>query len=498
MSDRGEGSLPSKVLIANRGEIAVRITRTLHELGLAVVVVYHALDRDSLAVHQADEAVELFGDPPVSAYLDGPAILEAAFQTGAEAIHPGYGFLSENADFAESVIDGGLTFVGPRAEAIRAMGDKIESKRLAKLAGVPTLPGSEGALGSVEEAVAEAERIGYPVLLKASAGGGGKGMRSARDTDECRDAFVRASQEAQAAFGDGRVFVERYIERPRHIEVQVLADSRGNVLHLGERECSIQRRYQKVIEESPSPHIDSVTRTEMGDRAVALARAVDYVSAGTVEMVADADQNFYFLEMNTRLQVEHPVTELVTGIDIVAEQLRIAAGEPLSFTQDEVHLSGHAIECRVYAEDTDHDFSPASGPLCLVRFASGPGVRVDHGVRQGQRVTSAFDPMIAKVVGYGDTREAALGNARAALRDTVLLGTITNTAFLERVLAHPKFVAGETHTAFLDDYAELSVTPPADEAEQRVLLSAAALASPRYDRRFTLCEPLASLGAWRP
>jgi len=491
-------SLPSKVLIANRGEIAVRITRTLHELGITSVVVFHALDRESLAVHEADEAVELTGDPPVSAYLNGPAIVEAALRTRAEAIHPGFGFLSENADFAESVIDAGLTFVGPRPEAIRAMGVKIESKRLAKAAGVPTLPGSEGALGSAEEAVAEAERIGYPVLLKASAGGGGKGMRIARDTDECRDAFVRASQEAEAAFGDGRVFVERYIDRPRHIEVQVLADSFGNVVHLGERECSIQRRYQKVVEESPSPLIDPGTRRDMGQRAVALARAVDYVSAGTVEMVADADRNFYFLEMNTRLQVEHPVTELVTGIDIVAEQLRIAAGETLSFEQDQVHLHGHAIECRVYAEDADHGFIPASGPLHLVRFPSGPGVRVDHGVREGQPVTAAFDPMIAKVVGYGDTREAALGKARAALRDTVLLGTITNTAFLERVLAHPEFVAGDTHTAFLDEHAEVLVSPPAGEAEQRLLVAAAALASPRYDRRYTLSEPLASLGAWRP
>jgi propionyl-CoA carboxylase alpha chain len=491
-------SLPSKVMIANRGEIAVRITRTLHELGIASVVVYHALDRQSLAVHEADEAVELAGAPPVSAYLDGPAIVKAALATGAEAVHPGFGFLSENAAFAEAVIEAGLTFVGPRPEAIRAMGDKIESKRLAKSAGVPTLPGSEGALGSAEEAVAEAERIGYPVLLKASAGGGGKGMRIARDTDGCSDAFIRASQEAEAAFGDGRVFVERYIDRPRHIEVQVLADSFGNVLHLGERECSIQRRYQKVVEEAPSPLIDGATRAEMGQRAVALARAVDYVSAGTVEMVADAERNFYFLEMNTRLQVEHPVTELVTGIDIVAEQLRIAAGEPLSFGQDGVRLRGHAIECRVYAEDTDHGFIPASGPLHLVRFPSGPGLRVDHGVREAQPVTAAFDPMIAKVVGYGDTREAALERARGALRDTVLLGTITNTAFLERVLAHPDFAAGDTHTGFLDEHAELLVSPPADEAEQRLLLAAAALASPRYDRRDTLAEPLASLGAWRP
>jgi propionyl-CoA carboxylase alpha chain len=491
-------SLPSKVLIANRGEIAVRIIRTLRELGIASVAVYHEVDAGGLAAREADEAVELVGDPPVSAYLDAGAIIGACVRTEATAVHPGFGFLAENADFAQAVADAGLTFIGPRPSAIRAMGDKIESKRLAKAAGVPTLPGSDGAVASPEEAIAEADRIGYPVLLKASAGGGGKGMRIARDTDSCREAFTRASQEAAAAFGDGRVFVERYIDRPRHIEVQVLADAHGTVVYLGERECSIQRRYQKVIEEAPSPLIDAATRREMGERAVALARAVDYVSAGTVEMVADDERNFYFLEMNTRLQVEHPVTEMVTGIDIVAEQLRIAGGEQLSFGQHDVRLIGHAIECRVYAEDAEAGFTPATGPLHLVRFPSGEGVRVDHGVREGQPVTSAFDPMIAKVIGYGGSRAVAIERTREALRTTVLLGTTTNTAFLERVLAHPEFVAGATHTAFLDEHAEELVSPAAGEEEQRLLVAAAAIASTRYDRRATLIEPLASLGAWRP
>jgi propionyl-CoA carboxylase alpha chain len=491
-------SLPAKVLIANRGEIAVRIIRTLRELGIASVVVYHAIDSGGLAAREADETVELFGDPPVSAYLDVPAILTACIHTGADAVHPGFGFLAENADFAQAVTDAGITFVGPPHSAIRAMGDKIESKRLAKAAGVPTLPGSDGALASAEEAVAEAERIGYPVLLKASAGGGGKGMRIARSTDGCRDAFDRASAEAQAAFGDGRVFVERYIDRPRHIEVQVLADRHGQVLYLGERECSIQRRYQKVIEEAPSPLIDSAVRKEMGERAVALARAVDYVSAGTVEMVADEQRNFYFLEMNTRLQVEHPVTELVTGIDIVAEQLRIAGGAPLSFGQEDVRITGHAIECRVYAEDAGAGFIPATGLLHLVRFPSGEGVRVDHGVREGEPVTSAFDPMIAKVVGYGDSRAQAIERTQRALRETVLLGTVTNTGFLERVLAHPEFGAGRTHTAFLDENPEVMISPPPEVEEQRLLLAASALASSRYDRREALLDPLASLGAWRP
>ncbi|WP_249011420.1 acetyl/propionyl/methylcrotonyl-CoA carboxylase subunit alpha [Conexibacter sp. DBS9H8] len=491
-------TLPGKVLIANRGEVTVRIIRTLRELGIPSVVAYHAMERHGLAAREADKAVEVFGEPPVSAYLNGEAMIEAALRTGADAIHPGFGFLAENADFARAVGDAGITFIGPPPSAIRAMGDKIEAKRLAQAAGVPTLPGSKHALSDAEEAVAEGERIGYPVLLKASAGGGGKGMRIAHDSDGCRDAFVRASQEAKAAFGDGRVFLERYIEKPRHIEVQVLADTHGTVLALGERECSIQRRYQKVVEEAPSPLITPEVRVAMGDRAVALARSVGYVSAGTVEMVADREANFYFLEMNTRLQVEHPVTELVTGIDIVAEQLRIAGGEPLGFGQDDIRIGCHAIECRIYAEDVEAGFIPATGRLNLVRFPSGAGVRVDHGVREGEAVTAAFDPMVAKVIGYGTTRADAIESTRRALSETVLLGTVTNTSFLERVLAHPAFAAGEIDTAFLDDHPEVCEHRPATEEQQRLLIAAAALASPRYERRHTLAEPLASLGEWRP
>jgi acetyl-CoA carboxylase biotin carboxylase subunit len=491
-------SLPGKVLIANRGEIAVRIIRTLRELGIGSVVVYHDVDARSRAVREADESVQLLGDPPVAAYLDVAQIIGACARTEADAVHPGFGFLAENADFAQAVIDAGLTFVGPEPDAIRAMGDKIESKRLAKAAGVPTLPGSEGALQSTEEALSEAERIGYPVLLKASAGGGGKGMRIARDTQACRVAFEQASREAEAAFGDGRVFIERYIDRPRHIEVQVLADGQGTTLYLGERECSIQRRYQKVIEEAPSPFIDPATRSEMGERAVALAHAVNYKSAGTVEMVADAERNFYFLEMNTRLQVEHPITELVTGIDIVAEQLRIAGGEKLTISQDDVQLTGHAIECRVYAEDAEADFIPATGPLHLVRFPSGEGIRVDSGVTEGEPVTTAFDPMIAKVIGFGADRDVAIERTRQALRETVLLGTITNTAFLERVVAHPSFAAGDTHTGFLTEHADELASPGLSADDAQLLLAAGALASPRYDRRSTLLEPIGSIGDWRP
>jgi len=491
-------SRPAKVLVANRGEIAVRIMRTLRELGIASVAVHHAVDAGARFVRDADEAIELAGPTPVAAYLDGPAIIEAARAAGAQAVHPGYGFLSENAGFAAAVADAGLTFIGPPVEAIRSMGDKIESKRLAVIAGVPTLPGSWGALSDVEDAVSEAERIGYPVLLKASAGGGGKGMRIAREAEQCREAFTQASNEASASFGDGRIFLERYLERPRHIEIQVLADEYGTIVHLGERECSIQRRYQKVVEEAPSPFVDERLREELGAAAVSLARQVGYTSAGTVEMVMDQQGNAFFLEMNTRLQVEHPVTELVTGIDIVAEQLRIASGERLGYTQSDVHLSGSAIECRVYAEDAYAGFVPAIGPLRLVRFPDGPGVRVDHGVRPGDQITAAFDPMIAKVVGHGPTRAEAIERVSAALRETVLLGTTTNTDFLADLVAHPDFAAGATHTGFIDEHPALTTKPTPDAADERLLVSAAALHSPRFDRRHDVPPVHAAMGGWRP
>jgi propionyl-CoA carboxylase alpha chain len=497
VSGAGAG-LPEKVLVANRGEIAVRVMRTLRRMGIASVAVYHREDADGRAVREADEAVELSGDTPVGAYLDIEAIVAACRATGATAVHPGFGFLSENAAFAEALAAAGITFIGPPPSAMRSMGDKIESKRLAAAAGVPTLPGSPDAVADVDEAVRVAEQIGFPVLLKASAGGGGKGMRIANDLAECREAFERASSEAAASFGDGRVFVERFIGRPRHVEVQVLADAHGTVLHLGERECSIQRRYQKVIEESPSPAIDAPTREAMGATAVALAVAVGYVSAGTVEMILDEDGSFYFLEMNTRLQVEHPVTELVTGIDIVAEQIRIAAGEPLAFGQADVRMDGWAIEARVYAEDADAGFVPAIGRLGLVRFPAGDGVRVDHGVVEGQQVSASFDPMIAKVAAHGATRAEAIARLRDALRRTVLLGTVTNTAYLERVLAHPDFAAGETHTNFLAQHAGALAPPTPPDDVERCLVAAAALASPRFDHRLAAPEPLASMGAWRP
>jgi propionyl-CoA carboxylase alpha chain len=491
-------TLPGKVLIANRGEIAVRIMRTLRQLGIAGVAVYHAVDASARFVRDADEAVELHGDTPVGAYLDAAAIIAAARATGAQAVHPGFGFLSENADFAQAVNAAGLTFIGPPASAIRLMGDKITSKRLAIDAGVPTLPGSDGALSDVGDALAQADRIGYPILLKASAGGGGKGMRIARTPEQCREAFTQAAGEALASFGDGRIFLERYVDRPRHIEVQVLADSYGNIVHLGERECSIQRRYQKVVEEAPSPFVSPQLREQLGEAAVALARQVGYTSAGTVEMVMDERGAAFFLEMNTRLQVEHPVTELVTGIDIVAEQLKIASGEKLGFTQADVRLSGSAIECRVYAEDPYAGFVPAVGPLRLVRFPDQPGIRVDHGVLQGDRVTAAFDPMLAKIIGFGRSRAEALERIATALRETVLLGTTTNTGFLLDLVTDQDFAAGATHTGFIAEHPALTTPPRPGTAEERLLIAAAALRSPRFDARHDVPAAHAAMGEWRP
>ncbi len=488
--------LPAKVLVANRGEIAVRIITTLRRLGIASVAVHHAADAQSRAVRYADEAVQLVGDPPVSAYLDVQQIVAACQSTGAAAVHPGFGFLSENAGFAEALIEAGITWIGPPPSAMRSMGDKIESKRLALQAGVPILPGSDGALRDADEAVAEAEAIGFPVLLKAAAGGGGKGMRVAMDAAECGVAFQRASSEAEAAFGDGRMFVERYVERPRHIEIQVLADQHDNVIHLGDRECSSQRRHQKVIEEAPSPFLDNEQREQLGAQAVSLARLVGYSSAGTVEMIADGEGGFFFLEMNTRLQVEHPVTEMITGIDIVAEQVQVAAGKPLGITQSDVQLKGHAIEARIYAEDPQHDFRPQTGTTELVRWPHGPGVRVDHGLREGNPVTASFDPMLAKIVAHGPDRAAALHRAINALSETVLLGVTTNTAYLRRVLEHPAFAAADLHTGFLTEHAD-ELVDNGPTAEQLPVLVAAALLY-GYDVRHDPPATLDAIGAWRP
>ena len=441
-----------KILIANRGEIACRVMRTAKRLGIATVAVYSDADADALHVREADEAVRIGPPPSAQSYLDIDAVVAACKSTGAQAVHPGYGFLSENARFAERLAAEGIAFVGPPVGAITAMGDKIASKKLADKAGVNTIPGYTDVVADAEQAVAIAKDIGFPVMLKASAGGGGKGMRVAHDEADCREGFERATSEARSSFGDDRVFIEKFIVEPRHIEIQVLADQHGNTVYLGERECSIQRRHQKVIEEAPSPFLDEATRKAMGEQAVALAQAVDYCSAGTVEFIVDKHRNFYFLEMNTRLQVEHPVTELVTGQDLVEHMLRVAAGEPLELKQEDIKLEGWAVEARIYAEDPLRNFLPSVGRL--VRYqppSEGDGVRVDAGVYEGGEVSMFYDPMIAKLIGYGDSRDQAINKLSEALDRYVIRGPAENIAFLSALVAHPRFVSGDMTTAFIEE-----------------------------------------------
>ena len=436
-----------KILIANRGEIACRVIKTARKMGIKTVAVYSEADRDALHVELADEAV-LIGPPPTAqSYLVMERIIQACKDTGAEAVHPGYGFLSERAAFCQALEKEGIVFIGPKVRAIEAMGDKITSKILAKEAGVNTVPGYTDIIKDGDHALQIARDIGYPVMLKASAGGGGKGMRVAWNDAECVDGFERASNEARSSFGDDRVFVEKYIEEPRHIEIQVLGDSHGNIVYLGERECSLQRRHQKVIEEAPSPFLDEKTRKAMGEQAVALARAVDYQSAGTVEFIVDAKRNFYFLEMNTRLQVEHPVTEYITGLDLVEQMLRVAAGEPLSFKQEDIKLKGWAIEARVYAEDPFRNFLPSIGRL--VKYMppkESDVVRVDTGIYEGSEVSMYYDPMIAKLVTYGSTRDRAISHMRDALNQFFIRGVQHNISFLAALMVHTRFMTGRIST----------------------------------------------------
>ncbi len=439
-----------KILIANRGEIACRVIRTARAMGIETVAVYSEADQTARHTGMADEAVAIGPPPAAESYLVGERIIKAAADTGAQAIHPGYGFLSENPVFAEAVERAGLTFIGPGAKAIAAMGDKIESKKIAQAAGVSTIPGFLGTVPTAGEAVKIAGGIGYPVMIKAAAGGGGKGMRIAHGDDEVRDGFERAVSEATSSFGDDRVFIEKYIEGPRHIEIQVLADSKGNVIHLGERECSIQRRHQKVIEEAPSPFLDSATREAMAGQATALARAVGYRSAGTVEFIVDSSRKFYFLEMNARLQVEHPVTEMITGLDLVEQMIRIAAGEPLSLTQEDVRFDGWAVESRLYAEDPARGFLPSAGRI--VHYHEPPqdeNVRVDSGVVEGDEISLFYDPLIAKLVTHGGTRDEAIRRHGAALDAYCIRGFGHNAGFLAQVMANGRFRAGEIDTDFI-------------------------------------------------
>jgi acetyl-CoA carboxylase biotin carboxylase subunit len=439
-----------KLLIANRGEIALRIIRTCREMGISTVAVYSTVDRSALHVQLADEAV-CVGDPPSSrSYLNIPNIIAAATSRGADAIHPGYGFLAENDRFAEICTAHGLTFVGPSPESIREMGDKSTAKATMQRVGVPTIPGSEGLLDTPEEAAQLAETMGYPVMIKATAGGGGRGMRLVRHGDELESLFKAAQGEAEAAFGNPGLYMEKFIDRPRHVEVQILADRFGQVVHLGERDCSIQRRHQKLLEEAPGPGLDPIIRARMGDAAVAAARSIGYEGAGTVEFLLDATGQFYFMEMNTRIQVEHPVTEVVTGIDLIAEQLRIAAGEPLRLRQEDIQLRGHAIECRINAEDPRHNFRPAPGTITGWLPPGGPGVRFDSHVYTGYEIPPFYDSLIGKLIVWGEDRPAALKRMRRALSECAVIGVPTTIEFHLALLDRPEFQRGEVHTKFVE------------------------------------------------
>jgi len=477
-----------KILIANRGEIACRVIKTCRRLGIPTVAVYSDADEGALHVRMADEAVHIGKAPAAESYLVIDRIVEACLRSGADAVHPGYGFLSENRRFTEALDKNGITFIGPSAHAVHAMGDKIESKKLAKQAGVNTIPGYLGAIAGPDEAVKIARDIGYPVMIKASAGGGGKGMRLAWNDGECREGFVSATNEARSSFGDERVFIEKFIQEPRHIEIQVLGDKHGNIVYLGERECSIQRRHQKVIEEAPSPLLDEKTRKAMGEQAVALARAVGYYSAGTVEFVAGPDKSFYFLEMNTRLQVEHPVTELVTGIDLVEQMIRVAAGEPLPFAQKDIQLNGWAMESRIYAEDPYRGFLPSTGRLVRCRFPEeGRHVRVDTGVSEGSEISIYYDPMIAKLCTWGQTRAEAVKHMAAALDSCDIGGISHNVNFLNTVARHRRFQAGRLSTAFIaEEFADGFKGAEFDEETRHGVLAVAVFAQLRTREREAL------------
>lgn len=440
----------SKILIANRGEIALRIIRACEEMGIATVAVHSTVDRDSLHVQLADEAVCIGEAPSNKSYLNIPRIIAAALTRNATAIHPGYGFLAENARFAEICGDHQITFIGPSPEAIRAMGDKSTAKETMIRAGVPIVPGSDGLLKDELEAQAIARQIGYPVIVKATAGGGGRGMRLVRDDGEITKLFLAAQGEAEAAFGNPGLYLEKFIERPRHIEFQILADSYGKVIHLGERDCSIQRRHQKLLEEAPSPALTPELREKMGEAAVKAAKSIDYVGAGTVEFLLAPNGEFYFMEMNTRIQVEHPVTEMITGLDLVAEQIRVAQGEKLQLTQDQVILRGHAIECRINAEDPDHDFRPSPGRISGYLPPGGPGVRMDSHVYTDYQIPPYYDSLIAKLIVWGPDRASAIKRMKRALRECALTGLPTTINFHQRILETPEFLQGDVYTNFVE------------------------------------------------
>jgi acetyl-CoA carboxylase biotin carboxylase subunit len=478
-----------KVLIANRGEIAVRVARTCRELGLRTVAVFSEADRTALHVRYADEAYPIGPAPSRDSYLRMEKLLEVAKRSGADAVHPGYGFLSENATFARAVTDAGLTFIGPPPESMEAMGEKTAARRRMTEAGVPVVPGAQEPIADPHEALRLSREMGFPVMLKAAAGGGGKGMHRIDEENSFLHQFATAQREALSAFGDGRVYVEKYLSKPRHIEIQVFADTFGNCVYLGERECSVQRRHQKVIEETPSAIVDEEMRAAMGAMAVKAAQAVGYVGAGTIECLVDADKRFYFLEMNTRLQVEHPVTELITGLDLVRWQLEVAQGRKLPLRQGQVIRRGHAVEARVYAEDPSRNFMPAPGRIDYFRQPGGPGIRNDAGVYAGFTVPIHYDPMISKLAAWHETREGAINRLRRALSEYVVKGITTNITYLKRVLELPEFRAGEYDTSLLGRHHEALIRPGEDGLAEVALVAAAIYQLRRDEERANRLAP---------
>jgi acetyl-CoA carboxylase biotin carboxylase subunit len=490
-----------KLLIANRGEIAVRVARACREMGISPVAVYSDADRASLHVRVSDEAIHLGPAPSAESYLRADKIIDAARRAGAEAIHPGYGFLSENAEFATAVEDAGLTLIGPPASAMRTMGSKTSARQAAQSAGAPVVPGTVSPLSSIDEVRSVAQEIGYPLMLKAAAGGGGKGMRLVRSPEEIASAFQLAQSEAASSFKDPSVYIEKYIERPRHIEIQLIGDRYGQMVYLGERECSLQRRHQKVVEECPSPVVDEDLRRRMGEAAVRVARAAGYYNAGTIEFLLDAEKNFYFLEMNTRLQVEHPVTEMVTGRDLVHEQIRVAAGEKLSFSQDDIVMRGAAIECRIYAEDPRNNFTPSPGRIETLSNPAGPGVRLDSGIYEGWEVPVHYDPLLAKMCVWAETREMAISRLARALDECVIEGIQTSLPFFRAIASDERFRRAEFDTAFIDRH--LSEIMNAKEASDDALRLAdiAAIAAALHSKadlaRHTASTPSEAESRWK-
>jgi len=463
-----------KILVANRGEIALRVMKACREMGVLTVAVYSTSDKGSLHVQFADEAVCIGSPPPLESYLNIERIIATAKQVGADAVHPGYGFLAENSNFARRCAEENITFIGPNHEAMRLLGNKVESRKTMVKAGVPVIPGMMGGCTETSTLVNEAIKMGFPVLVKAAGGGGGKGMRIVRDGRELEESLSACMREAKTAFGDETIYLEKYIERSRHIEFQILADTHGNVVHLFERECSVQRRYQKIVEETPSVALDDALRAEMGSVAVQVAKTAGYTNAGTVEFLLDQAGTFYFLEVNARVQVEHPITEAVVGIDIVKQQIRMASGEKLSLRQEDLRQRGHAIECRIYAEDPENDFLPCAGKILFLKEPAGPGIRCDSGIWTGCEVSVHYDPILSKLVAWDETREQARRRMASALRQYVILGIRTTTSFLADVMEHPAFAEGRTHTGFIPEHFAHWKPPEVDPEELNMALMAAA------------------------